>query len=79
MIEEASPLRLQERIEEEHGETHTRNFKAKVCYLSSSLIVTIPVKVARELGIRLGDRVIIQVRKKEARLPITPQSKAPYQ
>lgn len=76
MTEEVSSLRLSRRIEEEHRETYTRNFEGRVRYLSSSLIVTIPVKVARELGIKLGDRVIIQVRKKEAGIPLTPQSRA---
>ncbi len=42
------------------------DFEAKVRYLASSLIVTIPAKVAREMGIRLGDRIIVRVRKKEA-------------
>lgn len=35
-------------------------FKAKVHYLASNRIVTIPSKVTRELGLNLGDVVIIR-------------------
>lgn len=65
MVEKIDSIRLLKQVAEEHGERHVGNFEARVRYLSSSLIVTIPVKVARELGIKLGDRVVIQVRKKE--------------
>ena len=71
MIEGGDSLRLSKRIVETPEGTYARNFEAKVRYLSSSLIVTIPVKVARELGIKLGDRVVIQVQKKEPRPVLT--------
>ena len=66
MVEEIGSIRLLKQIPEEPGERYSENFEATARYLASSLIVTIPVKVVRELGIKLGDRVIIQVRKKEA-------------
>ena len=43
------------------------DFEAKVRYLASSLIITIPARVAREMGIRLGDRILVRVRKKEVK------------
>ncbi|HDI52660.1 MAG TPA: AbrB/MazE/SpoVT family DNA-binding domain-containing protein [Candidatus Bathyarchaeota archaeon] len=52
------------------------DFEAKVRYLASSLIVTIPARVAREMGIRLGDRIIVRVMKKEAKPASTPRSLA---
>ena len=64
MVEEVSSPRLSKLIEGEHEGIYVGNFEARVRYLSSSLIVTIPVKVARELELKLGDRVIIKVRKK---------------
>jgi len=56
--------------------TYSRRFEAKARYLASSLIVTIPVKVARELGIKLGDRVIVDIRRKRPSLAVVPQSRA---
>ena len=70
MVEEVVPLRLSSLIEREQGEAYIGNFEARVRYLASSLIVTIPVKVARELGIKLGDRIVIQIQKKEATPPL---------
>lgn len=64
MAGEVGPSILLERPEEEQREAYSRSFEAKVRYLASSLIVTIPARVARELGLKLGDRVQIQVRKK---------------
>ena len=52
------------------------DFEAKVRYLASSLIVTIPARVAREMGIRLGDRIIVRVMKKEAKPASTSRSQA---
>jgi len=66
VVEEIGSIRLLKQVAEEPGERHVVNFEARVRYLASSLIVTIPVRVARELGLKLGDRVIIQVRMKEA-------------
>jgi len=71
VIEGGDSLRLSKRIVETLEGTYAGNFEARVRYLSSSLIVTIPVKVARELGIKLGDRVVIQVQKKEPRPALT--------
>ena len=65
MVEEVSSKHPWKRIEDVQEETDSRNFEARVRYLASSLIVTIPVKVARELHIKLGDSVLIQVRKNE--------------
>lgn len=73
VVDEVSSPRLLKQIAEKHLDRYSGNFEARVRYLSSSLIVTIPVKVARELGIKLGDRVMIQVRKKEATPPLIPQ------
>ena len=63
MVEEAAATRLSRLMEREEAEAHVESFEARVHYLSSSLIVTIPVKVARELGLRLGDRVHVRVQK----------------
>jgi hypothetical protein len=41
-----------------------KDFEAKVRYLASSLIITIPVRVARDMELRLGDRVTIKILKK---------------
>ena len=38
-------------------------FKAMVRYIAADEVVTIPRKVSRELGIRLGDMVKIRLRK----------------
>ena len=65
MVEKVSRQHPWKGIEDVQEETNSRNFETKVRYLASSLIVTIPVKVARELGIKLGDSVLIQVRKNE--------------
>ncbi len=48
----------------EMEETPIGYFETRTRYLASSLIVTIPVKLARELGIKLGDEVSIQIQKK---------------
>lgn len=74
MIEEISRSNPLKSIEEIHGGTNSEKFEAKVRYLASSLIVTIPVNVARELGIKLGDKVLIQVRKKEASPAVPPEA-----
>jgi len=63
VVEEAAATRLSRLMEREEAEAHVESFEARVRYLSSSLIVTIPVKVARELGLRLGDRVHVRVQK----------------
>jgi len=74
MVEEVSRPHPWKSIEEAQGDTDSGNFEAKVRYISSTLIVTIPANVARELGIKLGDRVLIQVRKKQKVDPaVTPQ------
>lgn len=70
MVEEVNSPRLSKLIEGQHEGIYVENFEAKVRYLSSSLIVTIPVKVARELELKLGDRVIIQVMKKRETLAL---------
>lgn len=70
MVEEVNSPRLSKLIEGQQEGTYFGNFEARVRYLSSSLIVTIPVKVARELALKLGDRVIIQVRKKRKTLAL---------
>lgn len=59
------PLQLKP-FEEEYNERYSESFEANVRYLASSLIVTIPVKVTRELGIKLGDRVLINIQKSKA-------------
>ena len=64
MVGERSFRRLSETIEEEDGETYSKSFEARVRYSASSQIVTIPVKIVRELRLELGDRVIIRVLKK---------------
>ncbi len=38
-------------------------FKAKVRYLASSQIITIPAKISRELGLRLGDIIHVEIKK----------------
>ena len=65
MVEEVVPFRLPNLNVMEQGEIRVGNFEAKARYAATCLIVTIPTKVARDLGIKLGDTVIIQVRKKE--------------
>jgi len=68
MVEGVSFRRLSETIEEEDGEAYSKSFEARVRYMASSQIVTIPVKIVRELGLELGDRVIIRIMKKETPL-----------
>jgi len=51
-------------IKTETEETSIGYFETRTRYLASSLILTIPVKLARELGIKLGDQVCIQIQKK---------------
>lgn len=51
---------------EKYSERYSESFEANVRYLASSLIVTIPVKVTRELGIKLGDKVLIHIQKSKA-------------
>jgi len=41
-----------------------RIFKAKIRYLASSHIITIPARVCRDLGLRLGDMVIVEIKRK---------------
>jgi len=69
VVEEVVSPRLSRLIERGEAEANVGNFEGRVRYLSSSLIVTIPVKVARELGITLGDRVQVQIRKKMEAVP----------
>jgi hypothetical protein len=54
---------LPRRVEEGPSTPGSREFKARIRYLASSLIVTIPARVAREMGLRLGDMVVIMLRK----------------
>ena len=65
MADEEDPPLLLKQLEDDQRETCSKSFEAKARYLASSLIVTIPVNVARELVIKLGDRLIIQIWKKE--------------
>lgn len=56
-----SPLN---RVETE--ESFNATFEARLRYLASSIIVTIPVRVVREHGLNLGDKVMIGIRKNMA-------------
>jgi len=42
-----------------------KNFRARVRYLGASYIVTIPKRVAKELGLELGEEVDIEIRKEK--------------
>ena len=64
MVEEISFRQLSETIEYEDGKKCSKNFETNIRYSGTATIVTIPVKIVRELGLELGDRVIIQIRKK---------------
>ena len=75
MVDEVESPRLLKRVSEE--ERQVRYFEARARYLSTSLIVTIPTKIVRELDIKLGDRVSVQVQKKEAGPIVTLQRRAP--
>lgn len=44
-------------------DSNNADFDARIRYLSSSLIVTIPAKVARGLKLELGETVTIKVQK----------------
>jgi len=46
-------------------ESYGATFEAKLRYVASSMIVTIPVKVVRELRLSLGDMVIIRLDEKD--------------
>ena len=65
VTEEGCSPCLPKLIEEEQEETNDMYFEGKLRYVGASLVVTIPAKVARELGLKLGDRVTIQVQKRE--------------
>ena len=51
------------KTENEYAMPDTAEFTAKIRYSGPNEIVTIPKKVSRELGIKLGDMVIIQIKK----------------
>jgi len=57
----------QELIEKGH-EPHGMCFEAKTRYLASSNIITIPIEVARGIGLQLGDSVLVNIWKKESLL-----------
>ena len=44
-------------------ESNNADFDAKIRYLASSLIVTIPRKIATELELKLGETVTIKLQK----------------
>lgn len=67
---------LLERVEPPPKSSPYMDFEARVRYLASSLIVTIPARIAREMGLKLGDRVLIRVRKKESTPVLTSQGLA---
>ena len=50
------------------------DFEAKVRYLASSLIVTIPVRVARELNLELGDKVQVKLAKLDSKQALSLQN-----
>ena len=52
-------------VKEEYEEVYERNFEARVRYTGTSLIITVPMRVRREIGLKPGDRVIINVRKEK--------------
>ena len=75
--EGVSHQRKRELVEEENDVISSKNFEAMIRYQASSMIVTIPVKVARDLRLKLGDRVTIHVQKKrDASLALTSQKSA---
>ena len=64
MVEKLLPSQTSGGILDEEA---SESFEAKVRYLASSLIITIPIKVARELELKLGDKVQIKIQKTENR------------
>ena len=64
MVEKLLPPQTSGGILDEEA---SESFEAKVRYLASSLIITIPIKVARELELKLGDKVQIKIQKTENR------------
>ena len=42
-----------------------RKFKAKIRMLGASNITTIPIHIVRELNLKTGDKVILQIEKDE--------------
>ena len=44
-------------------ELNNADFEARLRYLASSLIVTIPAKIAKELELKLGETVTIKLQK----------------
>ena len=65
VTEEGDSFCLPKLIEKEREETNHMYFKGKLRYVGASLVVTIPAKVVRELGVKLGDNVTIQVQKRD--------------
>jgi len=55
------PMRKEkgEKVARETGIT----FRARVRYLACSQIITIPKKVSRELGLRLGDTIYVEIKR----------------
>lgn len=51
------------KTENEYAKPDKAEFMAKIRYSGPNEIVTIPKKVSRELGIKLGDTVIIHIKK----------------
>ena len=47
-----------------YKEVDESTFEIGVRYMGSSLIVTVPMRVKRKLGLKPGDRVVINIRKK---------------
>jgi len=64
LVEKAQYQELEKELEKELVGDLKCIFEGRVRYLASSLIVTIPVRVARELGLELGDKVIVNLRRR---------------
>jgi hypothetical protein len=53
-------------IQHEFLHDEGQHFEARIRYVASSQIVTIPVKISRELELRIGDIVKITIEKKNS-------------
>lgn len=57
-------VNLQEEFMKQTNKEHYWIFEGRVRYLASSQIVTIPAQVSKQLNLKLGDHVLIEIKKK---------------
>lgn len=65
----SSDIGLSETFNESNNEQYEKTFEGKVRCLASSSIITIPVNITRELELKLGETVIIKIKKSDDLIP----------